>query len=224
MHSLFLLNVQTSARNRSQMMHIKWKGKRNMPRFQEQEKERIRSRLHTEGERLFVSYGLKKVTIDDLVSAVNIAKATFYTFYESKEYLYLDIVQEIQRKIIAELDELLDTHSNLTGRQRVRLVFQSMYLLMQTYPILSQMDSSTVELISRKVSKERLSVFTGQNVDAVLILAKHDIRFTCSPETASAVFLALYQGWISLQHMDQSLQEETADILLNGVIEQIVAD
>jgi len=76
-----------------------------MPRFGETEKENIRQNLLAEGERLFLAHGLKKVTIDDLIEAVNIAKATFYSFYESKEYLYMDIVQGIQEKIFMSLKQ-----------------------------------------------------------------------------------------------------------------------
>lgn len=47
-----------------------------MPRFSEREKERIRSKLYAEGERLFTAHGIKKVTIDDLAEAAGIAKAS----------------------------------------------------------------------------------------------------------------------------------------------------
>ena len=43
-----------------------------MPRFSEYEKVRIQQSLLEEGERLFTTYGLKKVTIDDIVKAVKI--------------------------------------------------------------------------------------------------------------------------------------------------------
>lgn len=195
-----------------------------MPRFSETEKEQIKAKLITEGERLFTNYGLKKVTIDEVVSAVNIAKATFYTFYDSKESLYLDIVQGVQLKIFTELNTLLYENSNLKNKQRVKEVFSAMYVLMLKYPILSQIDTSTVELISRKVKQERLALFLSQNFDAVLVIIKHGIKFTCSPETASFTFQALYHGWLSLQSRDKEIQETVIDILLNGVIEQIVYD
>ena len=203
-----------------------WKGKGNVdiPRFSESEKEQIKARLFTEGERLFGTYGLKKVTIDEIVSAVNIAKATFYTFYDSKEYLYLDIVQDIQHRIFTELDILLDTNTALMNKQRVRQVFTAMYDLMLKYPILSQISSGTVELISRKVSKERLAAFGGQNLDAVFVLSRHGIQFKCTPQIASCAFQALYHGWLSLQRTEKEMQETVTDILLNGVIEQIVND
>lgn len=195
-----------------------------MPRFSEIEKDQIKTNLLVEGERLFEIYGLKKVTIDDIVFAVNIAKATFYTFYDSKESLYLDIVQNIQLNIFNELDQLLNTNGKLNNKQRVKQVFMTMHALMLKYSILSQIDNGTVELILRKVGKERLAMFLSQNVDATLVLVRHGIKFTCSAETASYTFQALYHGWLSLHSQDETLQEEVSDILLNGIIDKIVSD
>ena len=45
-----------------------------MPKFSDAEKEFIRQKLMQEGERLFVSFGIKKVSIDEIVQATGIAK------------------------------------------------------------------------------------------------------------------------------------------------------
>lgn len=195
-----------------------------MPRFSDVEKERIKAKLFGEGERLFTAHGLKKVTIDDIVSAVNIAKATFYTFYDSKESLYLDIVQNVQLKIFMELDSLLYTNTDMNNKLRVKQVFSAMYALMSKYPILAQIDNTTVELISRKVGSERFAAFSKQNLDAAFVLVKHGITFTCSPEVASCTFQAIYHGWLSLQSKEKQLQEAVSNILLESVIEQITCE
>ena len=62
-----------------------------MPKFTESEKQAIQETLLREGEKLFVEYGLKKVTVDELVKAAGIAKGSFYSFYSNKEHLYMDI-------------------------------------------------------------------------------------------------------------------------------------
>lgn len=195
-----------------------------MPRFSEQQKEQIRNRLLTEGERLFETYGLQKVTIDDIVSAVHIAKATFYHFYDSKEGLYIDIGQNIQQKIFIELETLLRSNTHVTSHQRVRQIFASMYHLMLKYPILTQISSETIELISRKVSKEQLAEFFSLNLDAAVILENHGIQFTCTAEEASCAFQALYHAWLGLQDKKTEIQVSVSELLLNGVIEQIIVN
>lgn len=195
-----------------------------MPRFSENEKERIYNKLLSEGERLFTTYGIKKVTIDDLVEAVGIAKASFYTFYESKEYLYLDIVQSIQQKIFTELDVLLDSNSDLPGKERVLQVFVAMNKMMLQYPILTYMDAATIEWIARKVSKERLSAFREQNFDAAQSLYNHGVRFTCDIQTVSYAFQAIYHSWMYLQDKGEEVQASVTNVLLQGVIGQIVME
>ena len=54
-----------------------------MPKFSDAEKEIIKQKLMQEGERLFTSYGIKKVTIDEIVQAAGIAKGSFYSFYSN---------------------------------------------------------------------------------------------------------------------------------------------
>ncbi len=195
-----------------------------MPRFSENEKERIHDKLLIEGERLFRTYGIKKVTIDDLVEAVGIAKASFYTFYESKEYLYLDIVQSIQQKIFTELNILLDSNSNSPSKERVLQVFEAMIKRMQQYPILTHMDTAAIELIARKVSKERLSEFQEQNFDAAQSLYNHGVRFSCDIRTVSHAFQAVHHSWMYLRAKGEDMQASVTDILLHGVINQIVIE
>jgi len=195
-----------------------------MSRFSENEKAMVRDRLLTEGERLFTVHGIKKVTIDDLVDAVCIAKASFYTFYESKEYLYLDIVQSIQQKIFSELNILLDSNIKLSSKERVQQVFDAMFKIMLHYPILTYIDATTMELVARKVSKERLLVFREQNFNAAQTLHDHGICFSCEIQTVSYAFQSLYHNWIYLKNEGEEIQSSVTDILLKGIINQTVID
>jgi AcrR family transcriptional regulator len=193
-----------------------------MPRFSETEKERIKQKLLIEGERLFTAHGLRKVTIDDLVAAANIAKASFYKFYDGKEYLYLDIVQAAQADIFTSLEKVLDENKAYSAGERVKQVFLKMYELMLKYPILSQINAVNIEMISRKVSEQRFEEFTAQNVDAVNVLVRHGIPFAYDTKTVSTVFGALYGAWISLQDEGDGRKKQVIDIMLDGIIEQVV--
>lgn len=195
-----------------------------MPRFSDTEKKNIQQKLLTEGEKLFVVHGLKKVTIDELVKAANIAKATFYTFYESKEYLYLDIVQEIQKKIFIELNKLLDSNFNIPGKMRVRQTFGEMSELMMQYPILSQIEPATIDILSRRVSEERLLLFYQQNTDAAQAMHDHGISFICNVKIASIIFQTLYQSFISMQMSNHDEQSLAIGLMLDGIIDKIIID
>lgn len=195
-----------------------------MPRFSENEKEMIKRKLTTEGEKLFASHGLKKATIDELIGAAGIAKASFYTFYQSKEYLYMDIVQSLQQKVFSEVEAFLGSTADMPGRERVKQVFGMMYQSMLRFPILSQIDPQTVELLARRVSQERMADFHRSNLDAAQSLADHGVRFAYDTAVASGAFRSLYLCWIHLQEEDAAIKKAVMDILLNGVIDKIVLE
>lgn len=193
-----------------------------MPRFSEQGKIRVKQCLMEEGERLFQSFGLKKVTIDDIVKAANIAKASFYKFYEGKEYLFLDIAQKQQKEVFQILEDVLVKSSEKDDRERVRLVFWSMAELMQKYPFLANINGETAEIIARKVSSERLKEYSKQGFDAVKTMEQHGIRFKFSTKTVSQLFHTTYQVWLGLQQKPEDEQKEIISIIIEGIIQQIV--
>lgn len=73
-----------------------------MPReFTPVERERIRETIRETGRALFARHGLVKTTIADLTDPAGVADSTFYAFYDSKESLYLELLEE-QGEAIAE--------------------------------------------------------------------------------------------------------------------------
>jgi AcrR family transcriptional regulator len=70
-----------------------------MPKpFSEQEKQMIQQRLLEKGHEFFCKHGLKKVNVEELAKAANISKGAFYQFFESKEALFMDIVEETEKR------------------------------------------------------------------------------------------------------------------------------
>jgi len=193
-----------------------------MPRFKEQEKVRIKQSLLEEGERLFTTYGLKKVTIDDIVKSVNIAKASFYKFYEGKEYLFLDIAQKAQKEIFEALKSVLIESKEQSDEKRVKLVFFSMSGLVKKYPLLTAIDKETVEIITRKVLPQRLEEYSKQGFDAVKVMEEQGIRFKYDRQVVSQLFQSLYQSWTALQGQSIEMQEQVINIMLDGIIQQII--
>ena len=70
------------------------------------------ARLRETGRELFARYGLRKTTIADLTDPAGIAPSTFYAFYDSKEALYLELLEEegeeLAERFVAESFEAHD--------------------------------------------------------------------------------------------------------------------
>jgi AcrR family transcriptional regulator len=76
-----------------------------MKGFSDDQRERIRADLLEAGRELFAQYGLGKTTIADLTSEVGIGTSTFYQFYDSKEALYLAVLDREGEAIARRLSE-----------------------------------------------------------------------------------------------------------------------
>ncbi|MFC5970954.1 TetR/AcrR family transcriptional regulator [Halomarina salina] len=65
-----------------------------MRSFSDDERSRIRQQIRETGRDLFSRYGLRKTTISELTEPAGIASSTFYQFYDSKEELYIELLEE----------------------------------------------------------------------------------------------------------------------------------
>jgi len=73
--------------------------------FSDGEREQIEGDLIEAGRTLFSKFGLKKTTIADLTGEVGIGRSTFYRFFDSKEALYVAILEAEGEKISRRLVE-----------------------------------------------------------------------------------------------------------------------
>ena len=73
--------------------------------FTKEQQEKIREQLFHEGIRLFRKHGVQRTTVSKLTAACNIAKGSFYSFYDSKEEFIIALAKwadENTEKMLAE--------------------------------------------------------------------------------------------------------------------------
>jgi AcrR family transcriptional regulator len=128
-----------------------------MPRgFTQSERELIRERLLERGYGQFSTFGLRKTTVEELACAAGISKGAFYLFYDSKEALFMDVIEEkaerhFRQDILATID--------LPGpspRTRLLTVLRKALSLFRTIPMLQFFTGSDYDLLFRKVPPEVL--------------------------------------------------------------------
>jgi len=122
-----------------------------MPKwFSEQEKELIRSRLLEQGEKHFSRFGFKKTSVDEIARAVGISKGAFYRFYESKELLFMDVIEQVEIRGRREILEMIDLPGP-SSRARLYAVFKKSFDLFGELPILRVFSSSDFDDLTRVV-------------------------------------------------------------------------
>ena len=195
-----------------------------MPKFSDTEKEMIRQKLMQEGERLFTTFGLKKVSIDEIVRAAGIAKGSFYSFYTNKEHLYMDIAANLQEKMWLEMEEFLEKNRSLPPRELCKQCFLWMFQELERYPMLRQANSETAEYLYRKLPPEVIAAHTQDDGHELENLAEYGVHFTCGIEIATKTLQTLAVSFLNLQQDSTKDQLTIMEIILDGVLKEIVSD
>jgi AcrR family transcriptional regulator len=127
-----------------------------MPKaFSEHEKDLIGKRLLEQGYRLFSAYGLKKTNIEEIAQAAGISKGAFYNFYESKETLFMDVIEQAEIRVRQEVLAVIDL-PGLSPRARLFAVLKKAFTLFETMPILQFSAGSDYDLLFRRIPAEKL--------------------------------------------------------------------
>jgi AcrR family transcriptional regulator len=128
-----------------------------MPRgFTEDEKGLIGQRLLEQGYKQFSAYGLRKATVEELASAAGISKGAFYLFYDSKEALFMGVIEQtVEKRFRQDLLAMVDVPGP-SPRARLLAILQKAFALFKTIPLLRYFTSSDYDLLFRRVPPEKL--------------------------------------------------------------------
>lgn len=193
-----------------------------MPRgFTQNEKDKIVDLLREKGQELFVSQGLKKVTIDDLAYAAHIAKGSFYTFYRTKEELFLDISSYYQHKLFEELEPIL-AMNNLTKKKRVTLFIKTALEKLKDYPLLGVINTEIIELLYRKLPQEKVDEELKSDILRAEIFEKHHIYFHYPLEIVIKIFQRVVLS--SIQYQLDTDNAQVIEVMLESIVEKVVRD
>jgi AcrR family transcriptional regulator len=127
-----------------------------MPKaFTEYEKELIGQRLLEQGYKQFSAYGLRKTNIEELAQAAGISKGAFYIFYESKEALFMDVVEVAEERFRQEVLASID-RPGPSARARLFAVLKKAFALFRSMPLLQFLTGGDYDLLFRRIPPTKL--------------------------------------------------------------------
>lgn len=86
----------------------------------EREKEQRRNDITDAAERIFFSKGFEHATMEDIAEEAELGKGTLYSYFNSKEEVYLSIVNRAQRLLCRKFEEAMA--AQVTGLAKVRAI------------------------------------------------------------------------------------------------------
>jgi len=199
-----------------------------MPKaFTEHEKDLLRAQMREKGKALFEKHGLKKTSVDELTEAVGISKGAFYLFYESKEELFLDILEQLEQEIQAKILEFSIKPKSNT-KKNVSDLLKAFLLTRDTYPLLKNFGKPEFEYLMRKVPSEwamkhahKDEEFIEQFINKI---KQEGIAVKASPRVVSNLIKTLFFVGLYLEELGQEAYQETLDVMINMVAGYIVGE
>lgn len=130
--------------------------------FTQEQKEKIKEKLLSEGRQLFEKYGLTKTTVDEIVERVGISKGAFYLFYPSKESLFFEIIEKIEREFKSKLyEELENTIEN--PYEILKLMLYKGLEFIESTPLLKHISAKEMKYLYRTIPEDTIK--NHMNID-----------------------------------------------------------
>ncbi|MFN8435533.1 MAG: TetR/AcrR family transcriptional regulator [Anaerolineales bacterium] len=199
-----------------------------MPKaFTEKEKGTLRAQMREKGKKLFETHGLKKTSVDELTEAVGISKGAFYLFYESKEELFMEILEgfekEIQEKILN-----FAANPNANARKNVSEALKSFLLTWDDYPLLKNLGKADFDYLVRKLPAERVMQHSNNDEEFTSQLIKkikrEGIQVKASPRVIGNLMKSLFFFSLHREDMGNAAYTETMNLLIDLVSGHIVGE
>ena len=177
-----------------------------MPKaFTEHEKELIGQQLLEQGYKLFSAYGLKKTNVEEIARAAGISKGAFYNFYESKEALFMDVIEQAEMRVRQEIFAVIDLPGP-SPRARLFAVLKKAFDLFMAIPILKFFTGSDFDLLFRRIPPEKLKKHLINDKGFIVELVKRcqeaGIPIQVQPDQIIALLYPLVPG---ILHQDDLL-------------------
>jgi len=197
-----------------------------MPKtYSDKEREHIIKSLKEEAKKCLALYGVKKTTVDELVKRVNIPKGTFYLFFNSKELLLFDVINdlhnEIQNKFIREAAFF---QGKITCEQLTNLLF-GIFKQVDDTCLLSIMTNGDLELLMRKLPDE----IVAEHLTHDELSVKRLISFIPQAKGKNVEYFAgAFRGIFLTMLHKREIGEEVFDyslrLMINGLVIQLMEE
>ena len=190
-----------------------------MPKgFTYEEKEIITKKLMKECKLNWQKYGYKKTSIDTLCQDIGISKGSFYSFFESKEALFYQVIKETLDQLYSIVEERISQKQNKYG---VADALKEIYLEYSKSSFMYDVNNPDFLSFYNKLNKEqRLELTDKSYLGAKIMLHKPFLSLKIEENLAISLLFAMLS---SVSQKDDMLCEGTKvfEFMIDHLIDDI---
>jgi len=185
----------------------------------------IEDKILKTAESLFEKYGVRRISIDEIVKKSKIARSSFYRFFKNKEDLFLRILENYKTQGVKKIRSSLFPPKNIEELKQImylRLIGKINFIAQ--YRILQEMYLGNTEYFSEEVD---IHMFFNTNVE--MFKKYHNtlpekLQEKLNPEKIiemDFLFLSTLQWKKNIPHdCFKEFTENTAKILVDGIFSE----
>lgn len=193
-----------------------------MPKFTQNELAVVKGLLFEKGKALFIEYGLKKTSIDDIVSACDISKGSFYKFFPSKEELFFDIFRKEEENYVRIYESFLNSNENES--ELMTKLITSHWIFLHSNPFLRSLYArNEQELLYKKIPREEIQRYTeGERQKFIKVIKTLQTQGRINKMNPE-VIVAMIKGVLIMSLQKSRIGEDLYDDVMNQMIQFIGA-
>jgi AcrR family transcriptional regulator len=187
--------------------------------FTEEEKQRVRQRLIDAAQRFLGTTGVRKTSVEDLAKAAGISKGAFYLFYDSKEILFMDAIDQAQQEIHESIIEGIRLYAD--KREGFIAVTLAMYRDFMSKPYLAALAGEDYQTLLTRIPHERVMAHIAEDdASSQRFIAELGLPEKADHKLLSAVLRMLFLG---LMHRDEvgALADQAFEYALRAVADRL---
>lgn len=195
--------------------------------FTESERAQIKATLQSRGYEFFASYGLRKTSVEELAKAASISKGAFYLFYQSKEALFFDLLEQYEAEYQSSLLREIAQH-DIPPQERMRAMLLRALRLWKQNALFTHFTREEYEYLLRKLPPERVAAhLRGDDVFAERFTAAWlatGVTLHCEPRLVAGLIRALF--FVSMHEDDfgENIYEQVLEVLIDLLAHKLVGD
>lgn len=160
--------------------------------FTEQEKNSIRAALKKSAQECIPTVGMRGATVEQLAKSAGISKGAFYDFYESKERLFFEVMEDWHEVLYTAAMKVLEERTDLSSAERAAEAVLRVCGILEENSLMNFLENDLPYLL-RKLPPEVLSKhYHSDEVHIREILRQSNLQLTVSPEVACAAVRLLF--------------------------------
>ena len=189
--------------------------------FTPRERERIDEALKDAALRHAATVAMRRTTVDELAREAGISKGAFYSFYQSKEHLFLSMLDRLHNEMSKQAEQILRQRVDLPMRERTMLAFYEVCLMMQRSNLMA-FYRDEAPLLLRRLPEELLREhYVSQQEMVKQLILKAQVKLAASLETTCDMLRMLMMS-LAFKGDVGSGFDEALRLLIEGACDRVL--